>query len=111
MASKEDLVTSLIKEHHQSLSEPTETTIAVIQDAADSIENKGDNGNENSNETGQEYVYWARRGELETAGEVEVSSSAIEYQEGKLLFPLHLLFAYVSVVAQRFCIFRGNFFF
>lgn len=79
MTSKEELVTSLIKEH-QSLQQPT-GSIAIIQDA-DSNENKIDNINENTNETGQEYVYWARRGELETAGEVEVSSSAVECQEG-----------------------------
>lgn len=81
MTSKEELVTSLIKEQEEE--EQQKETI-VTERAEDEQSNKADRSVDASNETGQEYVYWARRGEneLETAGEVEVSSTGTEYQEG-----------------------------
>lgn len=76
MATKEELVTSLIKEEED---EKEQQNNVVVQEEVieDEDSNKVDS---TSNENGQEYVYWARRGEneLETAGEVEVSSTGTE---------------------------------
>ena len=86
MASKEDLVQSLIIKQSNEIETTAETI--VEQETL----NKGEIEVEIEpikTETGQEYVYWARRGEneqLETAGEVEVSSSGVEQENGKIYF-------------------------
>lgn|ERR1712226_96313 len=75
MASKEELLASLIEEQ-KVLAEQAQA-IAIINQNDD----KSTQFNIN-NETEHEYVYWARRGELETAVEVEVcSSNGSENQE------------------------------
>jgi len=80
MASKEDLVQSLIIKQSNEIQTTAETI--VEQETL----NKGEIEVEiepTKTEAGQEYVYWARRGEneqLETAGEVEVSSSGVEQE-------------------------------
>ena len=77
MSSKADLLASLI-EQQKAL---TEETAAVVDDHNNELM-KADPRVDTSNENGQEYVYWARRGEFETAGEVEVcSSTGSENQE------------------------------
>jgi len=76
MASKEELLASLIEEQ-KVLTEQAQA-IAII----DQNEDKSDTHFHMNNETEHEYVYWARRGELETAVEVEVcSSNGSESQE------------------------------
>lgn len=75
MASKEELLASLIEQQKVL----TEQTDAVANIEHDGNKTRGDGNNEGE----QEYVYWARRGELETAGEVEVcSSTGSENHEG-----------------------------
>ena len=78
MTSKEELLASLI-EQQKVLAEQSEAVEAICSE-----ENKVYQRSEGSNDNGQEYVYWARRGEFETAGEVEVcSSTGNEQQEGR----------------------------
>ena len=66
MTSNSDLFAKLIEQQKQS-SKQTKASENII--------------NEDSNEVKeQEYVFWARREELDTAGEVEISSSLKEDQ-------------------------------
>ena len=85
MTSKEDLVQSLIiKQSQQSNQNETTTQSLVEQEAKGEIEEELEPA---KIDTGQEYVYWARRGEneqLETAGEVEVCSSGVEQENGNV---------------------------
>jgi len=85
MASKEDLVKSIIiKQNSGESSSKSETDAKSQTEETTTVEVivSKTSATEGSSETGQEYVYWARRGEneLETAGEVEVSSSGVEQE-------------------------------
>ena len=91
MNSKEDLVKSLIIKQSQESTED-QTSVESLQHFEPATIKQGDETEAAKNDTGQEYVYWARRGEneLETAGEVEVSSSGVEQENGKILLILKL---------------------
>lgn len=88
MASKEELLASLIEEQ-KVLTEQAQAIAIIDQNAG-----KSDGHFNVHNETEHEYVYWARRGELETAVEVEVcSSNGSENVEGtNVIYLLYYIF-------------------
>jgi len=67
MASKEALLVSLIEEQ-KALAEQAQAVAIINQNDCKSSDSQFNLNNENEHE----YVYWARRGELDTAVEVEI---------------------------------------